>query len=157
VPPEVRTEYVEETKEAGGEVSTEGLMRRAEDAAVQRRTANMAAPETYRYRLALARTAEQASHIAQFDAEEAAQIVDENSAIVLESAASTWTSWVARLRQAVHQPLAPGCTGAPPCCPTFSWLRHPAVVLPWDQGPTGHNRSKWRETAMGAVEPVRVE
>ncbi len=63
----------------------------------------MAAPETYRYRLALGRTAEQASHIAQFDAEEAAQIVDQNSAVVLESADRTWESWVARFRRARGQ------------------------------------------------------
>jgi hypothetical protein len=44
---------------------------------------------SHRYRLALAETAVQASHIVQFDAEEAAQVVDENLAVVLISAAST--------------------------------------------------------------------
>jgi hypothetical protein len=103
VPPEVRSEYVKETKGAGGEVTTSGLLRHAENAAAQRWTANMAAPETRRYRLALARTAEQASRIAQFDAEEAAQIVDENSAVVLEAAARTWSSSVARFMRARAQ------------------------------------------------------
>jgi hypothetical protein len=103
VPPAVRTEYVEETTAASGEVSTDGLMRHAERAAVDRFTAELAPPDTHRYRLALARTAEQASRIAQFDAGEAARLVDQNSAIVLESAARTWDSWVARFLRARGQ------------------------------------------------------
>ena len=103
VPPEVRAEYVEETKAAGEEVSTDGLLKHAELTAAQRLAAALAPPETYRYRLALARTAEQASRIAQFDAEEAAQLMDENSAVVLQSAARTWESWVARFMRARGQ------------------------------------------------------
>jgi hypothetical protein len=102
IPPDTRQSYVEETK-AVGEVTTSGLLQHAEQNAMQRFTAELAPPETYRYRLALARTAEQASRIAQFDAEEAAQLVDENSAVVLVSAASTWTSWVARFQRARGQ------------------------------------------------------
>src|SRR5215472_3209828 len=103
VPPEVRAEYVKETRAAGEEVSTDGLLKHAELTAVQRLAADLAPPETYRYRLALARTAEQASRIVQFDAEEAAQLMDENSAVVLQSAARTWESWVARFMRARGQ------------------------------------------------------
>jgi hypothetical protein len=103
VPPEVRAGYVEEMKTAGDEISTDGLLKHAEQAAPQRLAADLAPPETYRYRLALARTAEQASRIAQFDPEEAAQLVDENSAVVLKSAARTWESWVARFLRARGQ------------------------------------------------------
>jgi hypothetical protein len=52
VPPEVRAEHVEETKAAGEEISTDGLLKHAEQAAVQRLAANPEPPETYRYRLA---------------------------------------------------------------------------------------------------------
>lgn len=76
------------------------LVQPSQQVAVQRFAADLAPPETYRYRLALARTAEQASRIAQFDAGEAAQIVDENSAVVLVSAARTWESWMARFMRA---------------------------------------------------------
>lgn len=100
VPEPIREEYVQETKAGGGEVTTAGLLRHAEEKAADRWAQTAPVPAENRYRLELSRLAEQAGKVSEFDPEEAARFADDGTALSLETVPGTWHEWVRNFQRA---------------------------------------------------------